>query len=161
MEIVDRLLKNNKYIECLNYINELEKNRIYCKHNINHLVNVARIAYIIVLENNLNISKEIIYVTALLHDIGRWRQYLYNEDHALASAEIANNILNDLNFNGDINTITLAIKEHRKELAHGNQLSNVLYKSDKLSRLCFICNAQNTCNKFKPSMTLKKNNLIV
>lgn len=156
MEIVDKLLKNNKYIECLNYNNKLEKNRIYCKHNMRHMVDVARIAYIIILEHNLKISKQIIYVTALLHDIGRWRQYLYNEDHALASAEIASEILKTSNFSDDIETITLAIKEHSKVLERRGKLSAVLYKADKLSRLCFMCNAQNTCKKFKSKSYMNK-----
>ena len=57
-------------------LKEAEKDRIFCKHGIEHLLDVARIAYIENLEENCDISKEMIYAAALLHDIGRFLQYL-------------------------------------------------------------------------------------
>lgn len=40
-----------------------------------HFLSVARISYLMVLEKNLDIPKDIIYATAFLHDMGRADQY--------------------------------------------------------------------------------------
>lgn len=74
-------------------IQELEKDRIFCRHTPEHFLDVARLMYIYSLENKLNLSREIIYATALLHDIGRAQQYLSGISHDIAGAEIAGKIL--------------------------------------------------------------------
>ena len=79
-------------------IQELEKDRIFCRHTPEHFLDVARLMYIYSLENKLNLSREIIYATALLHDIGRAQQYLSGISHDIAGAEIAGKILTDLHF---------------------------------------------------------------
>ena len=79
-------------------IQELEKDRIFCRHTPEHFLDVARLMYIYSLENKLNLSREIIYATALLHDIGRAQQYLSGISHDIAGAEIAGKILADLHF---------------------------------------------------------------
>lgn len=77
-------------------IQELERDREYCHHDMEHFLDVARIAYIRNLELHLGFEKELIYLVALLHDIGKDRQYLEEIPHEIASAEIAKAILNDL-----------------------------------------------------------------
>lgn len=47
-----------------------KKDRIFCGHDMGHLLDVARLAWIFNLEANQEISKERIYAAALLHDIG-------------------------------------------------------------------------------------------
>ena len=42
---------------------------------MSHLMDVARIAYITCLEQNLGIEKDVIYGAAILHDIGKYAQY--------------------------------------------------------------------------------------
>ncbi|MGI6684337.1 MAG: HD domain-containing protein [Bacillota bacterium] len=61
-----------------------EINREFCCHQMQHALDVARIYYILFLEKyqdgissdlkNMSVdqTKELIYATALLHDIGRW-----------------------------------------------------------------------------------------
>ena len=71
MNRVDLILEHPKYQEYLDKIKQAEEKRIFCLHNMNHFLDVARIAYIMNLEEELGIAKEIIYATALLHDIGR------------------------------------------------------------------------------------------
>ena len=71
MDKINEIFLNDKYVKLLNELNELEENRVFCKHGIEHFLDVARIAYIKVLENKLSYSKEVIYAIALLHDIGR------------------------------------------------------------------------------------------
>ena len=79
-------------------IQELEKDRIFCRHTPEHFLDVARLMYIYSLENKLDLSREIIYATALLHDIGRAQQYLSGISHDIAGTEIAGKILTDLHF---------------------------------------------------------------
>ncbi len=120
-----------------------EKDRIFCCHNICHSLDVARIAYIIALENNLNIKKDIIYAAALLHDTGR---SIDGSSHNIHSAEIAENILKECDFNdNDILIILSAVKDHRKDTDKIENLSDVIKRADKLSRQCYSCKAYDEC----------------
>ncbi len=56
-------------------------------------MDVARIAYILSVDGAYAISKEIIYAAALLHDIGKWKQYEDGTPHEKASADLAEQIL--------------------------------------------------------------------
>ncbi|GAA0814617.1 HD domain-containing protein [Clostridium tertium] len=144
MENVNKILNNPKYKNLLNELNELEINREFCNHTLEHFLDVARIAYITVLEKGLRYNKEVIYSIALLHDIGRVLQYNEGIDHHKGSAIIAAEILEDTNFSdADKTLIIKCIKEHRKE--SDDELSKIIYKSDKLSRNCFNCKSYNDC----------------
>ncbi|MFA9377501.1 MAG: HD domain-containing protein [Lachnotalea sp.] len=148
MEKVNAILRNEQYITCISRIRELEENRIYCKHNMEHFMDVARIAYIMNLEHNLGIDKKIIYTTALLHDIGRQEQYEKNVAHEEAGARIAREILKKCDFEeADILVIIDAIALHGDSYMENEMnLNSLLYKADKLSRFCFSCHAKDTCN---------------
>ena len=74
-------------------IRVLEQDRIFCRHDTTHFLDVARIAYIENLENGLGLAKEEIYAAALLHDIGRHLQYTRGIPHEQASAMEAEGIL--------------------------------------------------------------------
>lgn len=148
MKRVNSILKNEKYINYIKTINVLERERIYCKHDYNHFMAVARIGYILILEKNYNIKKELIYGAALLHDIGRWKEYEEGLDHAFESAILAVDILSNVGFTQEeIDMIQIAIKEHRVKGQKSNLLSEILYKADKASRECFNCNAISSCKK--------------
>ena len=70
--------------------------------------------YIHALESHASASKELIYCTALLHDIGRAEQYRSGIPHDEAGAQIAEQILRELSFDpSEIQEITSAIREHR------------------------------------------------
>lgn len=143
---INLIFHNDKFNKYLNKNKTSEKNREFCRHNINHFLDVARIAYIISFEEKLNLKKDIIYAAALLHDIGKWQQYESAIPHNESSAKLAVEILKTSNFNkAEINLITDAIKNHRCE-NRISDLSYVLYKSDKLSRKCFKCKAADKCN---------------
>ena len=144
MNNIDKILSNNKYKELLNKLEKIEEDRVFCRHNLEHFLDVARIAYIYVLENNLSYSKDIIYSIALLHDIGRVLEYEENIDHHKASVIIAKYILKETSFNiEEREMIIKAIDNHRKE--SNDELSKIIYKSDKLSRNCFNCKAIKEC----------------
>lgn len=142
---INAIFHNDKFNEYLLMNRNLEKHRKFCRHNINHFLDVARIAYIISLEEKLSLKKDIIYAAALLHDIGKWQQYENNTPHNEASAKLAIEILKASNFDdAEIDLITNAIKNHRHE-NRASDLSYVLYKSDKLSRKCFKCKVADKC----------------
>ena len=87
MERVNRILENVTFKKNLSHLRKLEENRIYCRHDIDHLLDVARLAYIEDLEKGLGIEKEIIYATALLHDLGRVLEYTKQIPHNEGSVD--------------------------------------------------------------------------
>lgn len=150
MQRVNKVAEHPLYNYHLKKNIDMEKDRKFCHHNLQHFLDVARVAYIIALEEELDISKEIIYTTALLHDIGKWQQYLDGRDHAMASAIIAEEILHKCNFDDEeIQMILNAIKKHRKGDNLITPLERVLYEGDKKSRLCPQCSSIDKCKRFE------------
>ena len=143
----NEIIRNSLFLECLHKISELEKERKFCKHDMEHSLDVARLAYIMSLEDGKNIRKDIIYAAGLLHDIGRHEEYLNNTPHEVASADIAESILAETGFEKkDIIEIKKAILEHRnKDISKQSSLSGYLCRADKFSRRCFACDAQDEC----------------
>ncbi len=141
------ILKHPDYQEYLKR-NEIEEcNRSFCCHNLPHFLDVARIAYIINLEQSLNYSKDLIYAIALLHDIGRWKQYTENLPHDIASAELAEPILIECGYQEtERKQILEAILSHRRIGRTINSLNEIIYKADKISRSCYCCKASTECN---------------
>ena len=98
MDRVNQIWRHPVYQEHYKKIQELESERIFCRHTPEHFLDVARLMYIYALEEHLELPKELIYAAALLHDIGRAQQYQYNIPHDIAGVEIAREILTDLHF---------------------------------------------------------------
>lgn len=147
MERVNRILENVTFKKNLSHLRKLEENRIYCRHDIDHLLDVARLAYIEDLEKGLGIEKEIIYATALLHDLGRVLEYTKQIPHNEGSVDFAQEILPECGFNSEeIKLICCAIDSHRnsKELLDKG-LAGLIYRADKKSRTCFDCLAITSC----------------
>ena len=71
MDRITCILKDKEFNMYLKNNEELEEDRIFCHHDITHFLDVCRVATIINLERGLNIDKELIYATGLLHDIDR------------------------------------------------------------------------------------------
>lgn len=144
MNNIDVIMSNKLYKEALKKISEYERDREFCNHTIEHFIDVSRIAYIMVLEEKLSVSKEVIYAIGLLHDIGRVRQYEEGIHHDIASVEMSREILKETSFTEqEINIILNGIANHRKE--SDNKLEEIIYKADKLSRQCFNCKAEKEC----------------
>ena len=102
-------------------------------------------------------AEEVICAAGLLHDIGRWRQYDNGEDHALAGAGMAGEVLERAGFSGhEIKVITRAIREHRREAPGSSRLGRVLCLADDLSRPCKTCGARMDCYKFDQLENLKE-----
>ena len=159
MERVNRILANETFKENMLHLQRLEKDRQYCRHGIDHLLDVARLAYIEDLEKGLAIEKEIIYGTALLHDLGRVLEYIKQIPHNEASVQLAKEILPECGFNNEeVKRICGAIAAHRDEKGMlDDGLAGLLYRADKKSRTCFDCLATKTCKWSEE----KKNHLIV
>ncbi|MBR5597484.1 MAG: HD domain-containing protein [Lachnospiraceae bacterium] len=173
MNRVNNILKNELFRVCLEKIKNYEQERIFCKHDICHFIDVCRIAEnlwlearIQMLEENANASnrimrnkntKELIYAAGLLHDIGRWQEYENGTPHEIASSHIAPSILQQCGFDQEeIETINLAILNHRnKEIMNENNLSGWMYLADKKSRACFACESEALCNWSKEKKNLK------
>ncbi len=124
-----------------------ERERIFCKHGIAHVLDVARIAYILNCEEEHLVSKDMIYAAALLHDIGRHVQYETGEKHAFVSARLAPEILNDCGYEeGEIAEIVDAICHHSDKTETGDKgLRTLIAKADRMSRACFACQASEEC----------------
>lgn len=145
MERFNCILEDEKYIYYLKRIKAFEKGRKFCKHNLKHFLDVARIAYVINLEESLSFEKEIIYTTAILHDIGKSFQYENGTPHEVASYEVSIEFLEKYEFKEEeINLISQGILGHRDKTSEG--FSGLIYKADKLSRLCLTCKVKNECN---------------
>lgn len=159
MDRVDLILENSKYQEYIDKIKQAEEKRIFCLHNMNHFLDVARIAYIMSLEEELQISKELIYATALLHDIGRFVQYEDGTPHEEASALLAPAILREAGFTkAEQDEILRAIREHRnREIAEEKNLAGIIYRADKASRACFACEAERQCDWKKSKKNMRVN----
>lgn len=155
---VRAILNSPTYQDHLDKNSIEEKERPFCRHHFEHLLDVARITYILILEEgNPFISREMSYAAGLLHDIGRWNEYREAIDHAQYSAELAEPILEDAGFSkAETGLIKKAIAEHRlkdEPSIHRSPLSLALSRADSYSRLCFSCEASRDCNKIDQQPT--------
>ncbi|MDD6812768.1 MAG: hypothetical protein PUD93_13090, partial [Lachnospiraceae bacterium] len=66
MERIDKILNHELFIFCLKKNEEAERERIFCRHNMEHFLDVARIGEILNLEEHRRIPKVQIYAAALL-----------------------------------------------------------------------------------------------
>ena len=150
-ERYNNILHNGLFCDTIHKLNLAEKERFFCKHDITHLLDTARIMQLINLEEGLCLDKDIVYATALLHDIGRLAQYEDGTPHEKAGAILAEKILSECGYDADERTLIIsAISRHRQSQSKGKSeselLSDILYRADKAGRLCFQCDARLKCN---------------
>ena len=98
MKRIDQILSHPVFQEQFALLQEAEKDRIFCRHTMEHFLDVARLMYIYNLEDQAGFSKEMIYAAGLLHDIGRYEQMEKGTPHHLAGARLAERILTDCDF---------------------------------------------------------------
>ncbi|MCD7837139.1 MAG: HD domain-containing protein [Lachnospiraceae bacterium] len=148
MDRIDKILKHDLFLYHLKQNNAAEADRRFCRHNIAHFLDVARIGEIINLEENIGVDRELVYGAALLHDMGRHIQYEEGTSHEKAGGEIAPGILADCGYTAEeIDIITDAILHHRdKSIMEEKSLRGILYRADKASRACFMCDVEEECN---------------
>ena len=156
----EKILTNPVFVSTIRKIEEMEKDRFYCRHGMEHLISVARISYIISLEEQAGLSKDIIYAAALLHDIGRATEYETGSPHNSSGAETAKDIMYECGYSEEeITVVTDSIRSHGHKCSNteGSALETILCRADKLSRTCFNCKAYESCN-WTPG---RKNNTLV
>lgn len=147
MILIDRLLAHPSYQHALRTIDDNERTRRFCRHGLDHALDVARILWIIVLENQRAFDKDTVYLAALLHDIGR---AVKGADHDQESVHLARALLADCGATpAQIDVICAAIGAHRtKDTAIDPataSLGELLAFADKKSRACFRCAAAQDC----------------
>ena len=149
MKRVNAILRHPLFAEKLRLLNELEAERIFCRHDLTHLLDVARLMWIDVLEQGLDMDRDVVYAAALLHDLGRTEQIQNGVPHEQASAFLAEKILPDAGFTAEeTKTVIAAIRCHRGSAPSDarEMLGEILYGADKACRLCWRCGARAACN---------------
>lgn len=154
MKRIEQIGAHPLFQKCLREIDDFERERIYCGHGLAHLLDVARIAYILNLEAGGGLPKALIYAAALLHDVGRAEQYKGNGPHEEVGAEIAAEILRACDFTADESAVIVqAIRGHRGdgpecEATNTEEALPAAYirRADKMSRRCDSCAAVDLCD---------------
>ncbi len=154
MDRCTNIIENRQYQLYLSKNEEQESERVFCGHHFEHLLAVARLTYLLLLEEGQPfISREIAYAAGLLHDIARWQEYQTGADHAEASSKLAGPILEKAGFLlSERQLIQKAISQHRSmdnDSQHTSPLSRALRKADQYSRLCFKCDERSNCYKLE------------
>lgn len=162
MVYVERLLKRPEYLDLQKEIEKLEADRIYCKHKFAHSLDVCRIAWILFLEEQVQSEnqaenrqtdlaewKERIYLTGLLHDIGRVAQYQTGEHHGEAGRKISARLLAEIDcpdaWRDEILFVVALHFGKDGERMREKSLGDYICRADHLSRNCFLCDASPTC----------------
>lgn len=167
---VDAVWRHPVYRRLLASLQRAEAAREFCRHDLQHVLDVARVCWIMLLEDGeareLGISRDVVYAAALLHDIGRAVEYETGESHDVAGTRIAAEILGtvepDSRFSPDeCSQILTAIACHRTHTgstgaavdlsgasadARARALAASLRRADKAVRACFACPARPRCN---------------
>ena len=151
MPRVNAIWSNQLFQRHLKNLNRLEADRVWCRHGLPHLLDVARIMRIRCLEERIDIDREVLYAAALLHDIGKDEQYETGISHDVASECVARAVLEALPegfrfSDADTAAICTAVVGHRRLRTGAQQLERLLYEADKASRACYACPARDTCN---------------
>lgn len=160
MPRVDAIWRSPLFQRELARIAVFERDRRFCRHDLAHLLDVARLSWIRILEEGVSIPRDLVYAAALLHDIGRGTQYETGEPHDAAGERLGAEILAALPsqscFNEDERSrILSAVRAHRSHAVQ-DPLARVIAWADKASRPCFACPAAPDCK-----WPLEKRNLDV
>ena len=167
--MIDKILSDDRYIDKLKTIDDIESKRIYCKHNLNHSKEVVRILTAISKDRELDNYEEFSAIMGYLHDIGRAD---CERAHNKCSSEFARVLLREYRYSEDsINIICYAIDNHS-----GRMPLNDIYKyirertiedriedtwakllriADQLSRDCYICKASDSCRWLLEERTIE------
>ncbi|MBQ9894002.1 MAG: HD domain-containing protein [Ruminococcus sp.] len=146
LELANKIIKNERYRRLLDELRELEQDRIFCRHDLEHFMNVARIAMIMCSEQGAEAEPDIIYSAALLHDIGRVEEYKTGVPHDISGVKISSEILDDIGCESlKKECILKLIASHHCVSDDKTVIEEIFYRADKKSRLCFDCKAQKEC----------------
>lgn len=146
MPLVEKLISNPLFNRKIQQIEAFEKERSFCCHGWEHCMAVARAAALMNEEQKLGFSKQTLYALALVHDLGRAEQYAGGIPHEEAGVETAHRLLVESGFEKkEIEQMLGAILHHRQEEPDMDELTHLLVRADKQTRLCFACEAKEAC----------------
>ena len=155
MERFQKIVCHETYKQTYEKLQELEKDREFCGHDMEHFLRVGQIAILLAKENGLSIDAEEIMLAALFHDLGRALQYQNGISHAESSAILAEEILLSIGYDpAKTDRICAAVKCHSKrqdvKIRYAKRgdlktLEDILSFADHFSRECFACAASDTC----------------
>lgn len=144
--IANRILQDPLFREKLAKIERLEEDRIFCGHGLEHLLSVGRMAMLMCIEKGVEVSPDVLYSAALLHDIGRVEEYTLGISHDISGPETAGKILEQVGCDPeDSQQILHLIAGHRHKDPDPMSLEAIFYAADKKSRMCSFCKAQEEC----------------
>ena len=156
MERVNKLFNLPEYQEAQKIIDEHEIDRVFCHHDHQHSLDVARLMYIFCKESGAAFDMELMYAAALMHDIGRALQYTDAVPHHTAGADLAGQWLPKCGFTEEeTEAVVEAVMDHRQIYQEGPTLKTLLYAADKASRPCYACKARHMCNWSEEKMNLE------
>lgn len=159
MPRVRAIWESPAFRDALASIDGAERDREFCGHGVAHLVDVARVAWILNLERDLGLDREVVYAAALLHDVGRAAQYATGEPHDAAGERMAAEMLDalpgELAFPAsDREAILAAVRGHRGDARRvfggagepaPASLASIIREADGRSRPCYACPAREAC----------------
>lgn len=145
---LNQILNHHLYKEYVWKTREAEQDRKFCRHDMRHFLDVARLSIILNVKEGLEQDEELLYAAALLHDIGRFVQYQDGTPHEQASYKLAPEIIDDCGFDAqEKEKILSAIVNHRKkENSTAPTMEGLIYRADKMSRTCYACDAEPECD---------------
>lgn len=147
LELSNKIIRSEQFCKLLAELRELEKDRKFCSHDMDHFLAVARIALIMCYEQGVEADPDILYSAALLHDLGRVEEYRKGTAHDKAGVSIACEILEKIGCEEEkCSQILSLIASHRKNGGDTGSLEGIFYLADKRSRQCFDCAASGECN---------------
>lgn len=146
MERLNRIWNHPLYQENMHALLELEQDRVFCGHGPEHLLAVARLAWIMNLEQKLGYEKSVIYAAALIHDIGRAEEYRSGLSHEEGSRRLGLKILPACGYHEEEQALILEAAASHRKVSEKQDLNWLLYRADKMSRLCFACPAEKLCD---------------
>ncbi len=146
MKRLDRIIHHPVFQQELERLEFYEKDRIYCRHNLEHLLAVARTAQILNLERQANIPQDVLYAASLLHDIGRACQYATGQPDRQPGVMLAEKTPKDAAFTpAQPNELLDCGQHHHGRPWGGTDLVSILSEADTRSRPCFSCLAAESC----------------
>lgn len=153
MKYTEKLLQDLEYLALVKKLEQAESDRRFCRHGLSHFLDVARIAWILTLEQMTEAApeqwlerKDQIYLTALLHDLGRLAQLEQGTPHHQAGAELAGYFLEKIACPVERRPAILeAIQGHRGKGKSKDDFTNKIKEADNYSRNCFFCEARPEC----------------
>ena len=119
MERFQKIVCHETYKQTYEKLQELEKDREFCGHDMEHFLSVARISYLM-------------YEKGISHDE--------------AGAILAEEILKDCGYTAAERKIMVdTILNHRDVEEKEDSFAAIFYRADKLSRDCIHCKARQEC----------------